>query len=68
MVNMVNTIKLIQNEIKTLPAFKAQEVLDFIIFLKSRNEMDEWQDMMNAQVQPLSDIWDNEEDEVWNHV
>jgi len=65
---MVNTIKLIQNEIKTLPAFKAQEVLDFIIFLKSRNEMDEWQDMMNAQVQPLSDIWDNEEDEVWNHV
>jgi len=65
---MVNTIKLIQNEIKTLPAFKAQEVLDFIIFLKSRNEMDEWQDMMNAQVQPVSDIWDNEEDEVWNHV
>ena len=65
---MLNTIKLIQNEIKTLPAFKAQEVLDFIIFLKSRNQMDEWHDMMNAQVQPLSDIWDNEEDEVWNHV
>ena len=64
----MNTIKIIQNEIKTLPAFKAQEVLDFIIFLKSRNEMDEWQDMMNAQVQPVSDIWDNEEDEVWNHV
>ena len=67
---MVNTIELIQNEVKTLSDFKAQEVLDFIVFLKTRTETEaeEWQDMMSAQVQPLSDVWDNEEDETWNHV
>ena len=65
---MVNTIELIQNEVKTLSDFKAQEVLDFIVFLKTRTETKEWQDMMSAQVQPLSDVWDNEEDETWNHV
>ena len=64
----MNTVELIQNEVKTLPALKAQEVLDFIIFLKTRSENDEWQDMMKAQEQPLSDIWDNEEDEIWNNV
>jgi len=64
----MNTVELIQNEVKTLPAFKAQEVLDFIIFLKTRSENDEWQDMMKAQEQPLSDVWDNEEDEIWNNV
>ncbi len=64
----MNTIKQIQNEVKTLPAFKAQEVLDFILFLKARNENDEWQDLMKAQEQSLSEIWNNEEDEVWNNV
>jgi hypothetical protein len=68
MENIVNTVELIQNEVKTLPALKAQEVLDFIIFLKTRIENDEWQDMKKAQEQPLSDIWDNEEDEIWNNV
>ena len=68
MENIVNTIELIQNEVKTLPALKAQEVLDFIIFLKTRIENDEWQDMKKAQEQPLSDIWDNKEDEIWNNV
>ena len=64
----MNTVELIQKEVKTLPALKAQEVLDFIIFLKTRSENDEWQDMMKAQEQPLSDVWDNEEDEIWNNV
>jgi len=64
----VNTIELIQNEVKTLPALKAQEVLDFIIFLKTRSEVNEWHDLKEAQIQPLSEIWDNDEDEVWDHV
>ena len=64
----MNTIELIQNEIKSLPDFKAQEVLDFIVFLKTRNENNEWQDMKNAQEQSLSNIWDNEEDKVWDNV
>jgi hypothetical protein len=64
----MNTVELIQNEIKSLPEFKAQEVLDFIVFLKTRNENNEWQDLKNAQEKSLSNIWDNEEDEVWNNV
>ena len=32
----MDTIELIEHEIKTLPQFKAQEVLDFILFLKTR--------------------------------
>ena len=64
----MNTVEQIQDEVKTLPAFKAQEVLDFILFLKARNENDEWQDLMKAQEQSLSEIWNNEEDEVWNNV
>jgi len=61
----MNTTELIQNEIKTLPDIKAQEVLDFIVFLKTRNE---WEDMIKAQENSLSDIWNNKEDEIWNNV
>lgn len=64
----MNTVELIQNEIKSLPDFKAREVLDFIVFLKTRNENNEWQDMKNAQEQALVNIWDNEEDKVWDNV
>jgi hypothetical protein len=64
----VNTIELIKNEVKTLPDFKAREVLDFIIFLKTRTEANEWQDLKEAQNRSLSKIWDNDEDEVWNNV
>ena len=64
----MNTVELIQNEIKSLPDFKAREVLDFIVFLKTRNENNEWQDMKNAQEQALANIWDNEEDKVWDNV
>jgi hypothetical protein len=32
------------------------------------NENNEWQDLKNAQAKSLSNIWDNEEDEVWNNV
>lgn len=51
----MNTAKLIQDEVKTLPDFKVQEVLDFILFLKTRNEDNELQDIVTAQEQPLSD-------------
>ena len=36
----MNTAELIQKEVKTLPNFKVQEVLDFILFLKTRNKND----------------------------
>ena len=48
----MNTIELIQNEIKTLSAFKAQEVLDFIIFLRTRNNNDDFEKANKNQEQP----------------
>jgi len=59
---------LIQRELSSLPETAVKEVLDFITFLKMRSERAEWEDMVNAQTHALSDVWENDEDEVWNHV
>jgi Protein of unknown function (DUF2281) len=53
--------------IKLLPEHKVQEVLDFALFLRQREEQAEWKNVMNAQTCSLAD-WDNIEDEVWNNV
>ncbi len=64
----MNTVELIQREIRLLPETEAKEVLDFIAFLKMRTERTEWDDMMKAQTHGLSGVWNNDEDEVWNDV
>lgn len=64
----MNTAELIERESKTLPEKDAKEVLDFIAFLKARSERQEWENLMSAQSDAMLDVWDNEEDEVWNHV
>ena len=53
--------------IKPLPEPVVQEILDFALFLRQREEQAEWQNVMNAQTYSLAD-WDNVEDEVWNNV
>lgn len=68
MLDTVNTATLIKKEIETLPESQTREVLDFIAFLKQKHERDEWKNMMAAQEKSLSNVWDNEEDEVWNSV
>ena len=45
----------------------AQEILNFALFLRQREEAREWQNLMLAQAESLND-WDNAEDEVWNNV
>ncbi|MBI3479108.1 MAG: hypothetical protein HY016_01940 [Nitrosomonadales bacterium] len=45
-----------------------REVLDFIGYLKSRQEQAQWNDLMQAQEKSLASVWDNPDDEVWNHV
>ncbi len=64
----MNTAELIQKEIKLLPETEVKEVLDFIAFLKIRSERAKWENIMEAQMDSLSNVWDNDEDEVWNHV
>jgi hypothetical protein len=55
-------------QIKTLPDELAREVLDFVGFLKARQERAEWQDLVQAQSSAMKAVWDNPEDEVWNDL
>jgi hypothetical protein len=60
--------QLAYEQFKTLPDEQAREVLDFIGYLKSKQDRTEWQDLMNAQAESMKAIWDNPEDEVWNDL
>jgi len=53
--------------IKPLPEPLVQEILDFALFLRQREESLEWQNLMLAQTGSFAD-WDNADDEVWNDV
>jgi hypothetical protein len=55
-------------QIKTLPEEMTREVLDFIGYLKERQERAEWQDLVQAQSTAMKAVWDNPEDEVWNDL
>ena len=44
------------------------EALDFIYFLRTRQQLAEHRDLQNAQQPSMNDIWDNDADEAWNHV
>ncbi len=58
----------VYEQAKLLPEPLAQEVLDFVLFLRNRQERGEWRDLMHAQSVALAAVWDNPEDEVWNNV
>lgn len=60
--------EIVQEQIKALPEGQVKEVLDFIGHLKSRQDQTQWNDLMLAQKISLSNVWDNPDDEVWNHV
>ncbi len=60
--------EMIQEQAKTLPVEQAREVLDFIGYLKTRQENQEWQNLIQAQNNALEHVWDHPDDEVWNHV
>lgn len=58
----------IYNEVSRLPEHLAREVLDFIEYLEKKHGIQD-QDLQNlkeAQVLSMNNVWDNEEDEVWN--
>ena len=58
----------VYEQAKLLPQPLAREALDFVLFLRARQERGEFRYLMDAQSKTLADIWDNEEDEVWNNV
>jgi len=53
---------------KLLPEPLAREALDFVLFLRERQERLEARDLMAAQTASLAAIWDNGDDEAWNSV
>lgn len=57
----------IYQTVKPLPEPVAQEILDFALFLRQREENAEWQNLMLAQSSSLAD-WDNKKNAVWNDV
>lgn len=63
----MSLVEQVYQAIKPLPEAMVQEVLDFALFLRQREEKAEWQNLMVAQSSSLAD-WDNDEDEVWNDV
>ncbi|MBA3014497.1 MAG: DUF2281 domain-containing protein [Proteobacteria bacterium] len=64
----MNTAEIIYNQVKTLPESMAREVLDFVGYLKGKQEYPRPDDLMLAQESVLLHIWDNTEDEVWKDV
>ena len=53
---------------KLLPEPLAREALDFVLFLRERQERGDWRNLMDAQAAALASVWDNTEDEAWNSV
>jgi hypothetical protein len=64
----VSLAELVYEQVKALPDPLAREVLDFIGFLRERDERREWRDLINAQAGSLASMWDNPEDSVWDNV
>lgn len=63
----MNLAEQVYQAIQPLPESMVQEVLDFALFLRQREERSEWQNLMLAQASSFAN-WDNAEDEVWNDV
>jgi len=63
----MNLAEQVYQTIKPLPEPIVQEILDFALFLRQREESLEWQNLMLAQAGSFAD-WENTEDEVWNDV
>lgn len=59
---------LIYEKTKELPEHLAREVLDFVGYLAERQEREQDRDLIKAQETALRAVWDNPEDQVWDHV
>ena len=57
---------IVYEQVKALPEPLAREVLDFVGYLRERQDRADWRDLMNAQAASLAPVWDNAEDKVWD--
>jgi hypothetical protein len=54
----------VYEQVKALPESLAREVLDFVGYLRERQDRADWRDLINAQAGSLAPVWDNAEDKV----
>lgn len=60
--------KILLNLIDEMPEDKIPDVIDFIGYLKVKNEMDIFKELQNASSSSI-EFWDNDiDDEVWNNA
>ena len=59
---------MVYKQVKLLPDPLAREVLDFVGYLRERQDRADWRDLINAQAGSLAPVWDNAEDKVWDDV
>jgi hypothetical protein len=64
----VTVAEQVYEQTKLLPEPLAREALDFVLFLRERQESGEWRNLVDAQSVVLASVWDNAEDEAWNSV
>lgn len=64
----MNTAEQIFEQVKALPEPIAREVLDFVGYLKEKQEQARIRDLVEAQAGSMNEIWDNEADEAWNEA
>jgi hypothetical protein len=67
--NDMSIADIVYEQVKTLPESLAREVLDFVGYLRERQDRQDradWRDLMNAQAGSLTPVWDNAEDKVWD--
>ncbi len=68
LLSTLTMVILIYKAVQALSDVQAAEVLDFIYSLRTRQELVEHRDLQAAQQDAMYHVWDNPEDEVWNHA
>jgi hypothetical protein len=58
--------ELVYEQVKALPEQLAREVLDFVGYLRERQDRAQRRDLINAQAGSLAPMWDNAEDKAWD--
>jgi hypothetical protein len=64
--NSMTIADIVYEQVKALPEPLARQVLDFVGYLRERQDRADWRDLMNAQAASLAPVWDNAEDKVWD--
>jgi len=63
----MSQIEVVNKLIKDVPEAQLTEVIDFLMFLRLKNDKSLIQDFVNASMSSTG-FWDNPDDEVWDNV